>query len=338
MLKNFYSDRLEGNLFDAYLRMDDAVRNYRPDCVLYGVGAQDVERIMRAYACENADVYFCATQFVRGTNSPRGITLHFLYNECDEARFGECFDAIIAELDRKIDSYTTDYEVARLAYDYLARTVSAADRAQDAFLEVDQRNADAMEAFLREHGSAFTAYGAIVEKRAVCMGVAMAYKLLLDHYRVEVACIRGTYDDVPHMVNVVELDGARTYVDVTKGMMTPTMQMVRYDMFLVSSERIASYFTPDEEISCVEVEENYFQRHRLDFKDLFSLRRYLSSCSYRRVGGEFRFRYVGGRIDDDDLRRMLREILSARCGTEYEIADYSVENGVGNCLMKKVED
>ena len=74
------------------------------------------------------------------------------------------------------------------------------------------------------------------------------------------------------------------------------------------------------------------------FGDAASLRRYLSSCSFRRVEGEFRFRYNGGKLDDDALQKMLGEILTERCGTEYEIVGYVVENGVGNCLMKKMED
>ena len=114
--------------------------------------------------------------------------------------------------------------------------------------------------------------------------------------------------------------------------------MVRYDMFLVSTERIETYFTPDEAFECVDGEENYFKKNRLVFRDAASLRRYLSSCSYRRVEGKFRFRYSGRHLDDDALQKMLGEILSERCGTEYEIVGYVVENGVGNCLMKRMED
>ncbi len=338
MLKNYYSDRLEGSLYDGYLRMDDAVRNYRNDCVLYGIDQQGLERILAAYACENADAYFCALQFVRGQGTPRGVALQLHYYDCDEARFNQCFDEILAELDKKINSYTTDYEVAKLAYDYLAETVSSADEAQNTFLQIDQNDAAALESFVHEYGHAFCAYGAIVEKKAVCMGIAMAYKMLLDHYRVEVACVKGMYGEVPHMVNVVELDGVRSYVDITKGLADPNMPMVRYDMFLVSSERIHTYFTPDEDFDCVDGEQDYFRRNRLLFGDASSLRRYLSSCSYRRVGGQFRFRYSGSKLDDDALQKMLGEILSERCGTEYEIVGYVVENGVGNCLMKKMED
>lgn len=339
MLKNHYSDRLEGNLYNAYQFMDDAVRNRRRDCVLYGVNEADARRVVSAYTVENADVYYCALQFVHAVGSLRGVTLQFQYfADCDEQKFNQCFNQIIDKIDSKIDNYTPDYEIAKLAYEHLAETVSAAEEAQTAFLRLNQNDPAAIESFLNKHGRAFCAYGAIVEKKAVCMGIAMAYKMLLDHYRVEVTCVTGTYDKLPHMVNVVELDGTRFYVDLTKGLKDKELPMVRYDMFLVSTERIKSYFIPDEDFECVEENQDYFYRNRLIFQDVSSLRRYLSSCSYRRVDGKFQFRYIGGKLDDDALEKMLGEILEPRCGTEYELSGYVVENGVGNCLMKKRED
>ena len=339
MLKTYYSDRLDGNLYSAYQLMDDAIRNRRRDCVLYGVSEADARRVVSAYTAENADVYYCALQFVRAIGSSRELTLQLRYfDNCDEEKFNRCFNQIIDKIDSKIDNYTPDYEIAKLAYEHLAETVSAADEAQTAFLRLDQNDPAATASFLNKYGRAFCAYGAIVEKKAVCMGVAMAYKMLLDHYRVDAACVTGKYDKLPHMVNVVELDGTRFYVDITKGLTTKEMPMVRYDMFLVSTARIKKYFVPDEDFGCVEEKQDYFYRNHLIFQDAASLRKYLSSCSYQRVDGKFQFRYIGGKLDDDALEKMLGEILEPRCGTEYEISGYIVENSVGNCLMKKRED
>jgi len=191
MLRTFYSDRLDNRQLGALMRMDDAVMNRRASCMLYGVGEADVRPIVDAYIMEHPESYYCALQFIRQAVSPDGVEMQFLYNEsCDEARFEECLQELYAELDRRIDSYTSEYTVAKVVYDYFASTVKADDDTQNAFGNLQQTDA-AYEQFVREHGNAFSAYGAIVEKEAVCMGMSMAYRLVLTHYGLDVTCVGG---------------------------------------------------------------------------------------------------------------------------------------------------
>jgi len=61
--------------------------------------------------------------------------------------------------------------------------------------------------------SAFTAYHALVEKRAVCQGYALAFSLIMEKLGVT-ACV-VTSSSMKHMWNMVELDGKWYHVDVT---------------------------------------------------------------------------------------------------------------------------
>lgn len=338
MLKRFYSEQLDSRQSDAYYTIDGAIRAYRNDCMLYGVTVEDSRRALEAVVNENPDVYACAVQFVQMQRSSQGVRLRFFYHDCDEGKFVAEKRKIFEELDKKIHSYTSDYEVAKLAYEYLASTVKPEDSVMQDFQRLDKNASSQLEEFVRSHGKSFTAYGAIVEKRAVCMGVALAYKMILDHYRVETAVATGQVDDVPHMLNVVEIDGKRSFVDITRGFWDEEFPMNRYDVFMVNENRIKKYFEADVQFHCNGVDHEYFYRNKLCFKDSYSLQRYLNSVIYQNTGGEIRFLYTGKALTDRRIGNVIADILPCRCGTEYELGGYLVQYGVGNCLMKKIEE
>ena len=79
----------------------------------------------------------------------------------------------------------------------------------------------------------FTAYGALVEGKAVCQGYALAMKLLLCYAGIESTVISGASQGVAHAWNAVLLDGEWYYLDAT---WNDTEQHIRYDYFNVSSE------------------------------------------------------------------------------------------------------
>jgi transglutaminase/protease-like cytokinesis protein 3 len=63
--------------------------------------------------------------------------------------------------------------------------------------------------------NAHIAYGALVEQKAVCSGIAMAYKMLLDMAGVPNLLISGTSAGGAHMWNLVYIDNQWLHVDVT---------------------------------------------------------------------------------------------------------------------------
>lgn len=61
----------------------------------------------------------------------------------------------------------------------------------------------------------YTVYGALVERKAVCEGIAKTVKLLLNMLDVKCIVVSGTYDGHRHAWNIVKLDDWAYNLDVT---------------------------------------------------------------------------------------------------------------------------
>ena len=75
----------------------------------------------------------------------------------------------------------------------------------------------ALEEGVDDHPNAYTAYGALVEKSAVCEGYAKGMQLLLNAMGIACTPVSGanTEDGRAHMWNLVTVDGATYHIDVT---------------------------------------------------------------------------------------------------------------------------
>lgn len=337
MLKKYYSEKLTGRAYDAYYTLESAVRGYQSECMLYGVTPTEAQEVFNAVLLDNPDLYYFAGQTRDLRQESQGVRARLYYHSCDEGKFSDEWRKIIDELDSKITSYTTDYEVAKLVYEYLTKNVEGETNLYCDYLRINPNDRRAQETFMQKNGTLFSAYGAIVEKKAVCMGMVLAYKSLMDYYRVETTCAVGSANG-PHIVNVVEIEGSRAYVDLTKGLKDKELPMIRYDVFLMGEQQVKKYFTAEENFGCDRNDLHYFAKNKLYFKDGHSLRRYLNSCTYQKTNGEIRFYYGGKGFKDKDLGKLTGEIISQRCGTEYDFGGYIVEFGIGNCMIKKHED
>jgi len=336
MLKTYYLNTLARNESDAYYAIDSAIRAYRSECMLYGISVNEIEKILEAYMIDNPDVWHCCFQFCKTVSDARGTRVKFTYNEFDEARFREQLNRILDRIDRTVGTYADEKRIAKVVYDYLAENVEADTDAMDAFMRLDRNSETAVLEFIRKHSASFCAYGAIVNGKAVCMGLSHAYKLILDSYRVEATSVTGLYDQIPHMMNVLELNGDRVYVDVSKGGKQEALPMIRYDAFLVGENRIRRYFEPNHDLNCLPYSPYcYFSENGLEFKNGTQLRQYLGSFTYAKTNGDVRFLYSGNVFDDDDLEKMIGDIVCARCGSEYRVIGYVAQNGIANCKIAK---
>lgn len=89
-----------------------------------------------------------------------------------------------------------------------------------------------------------SAYGALVERRALCKGIAKAFQLLALRCGFDAACVEGSIGGAGrHVWNAVELDGATLHVDVT--MDYPRFASLRARMGLPAG---AACFCVDDEV------------------------------------------------------------------------------------------
>ena len=88
----------------------------------------------------------------------------------------------------------------------------------------------------------FTAYGALLDGRAVCQGYALAMMRLLNAVDVETDVVLGTSSEINHMWNVVKLDGEYFLLDAT---WDSDSEEECYAYFLKGSDDFANH-TPTE--------------------------------------------------------------------------------------------
>lgn len=101
------------------------------------------------------------------------------------------FDSASEEILGRTSTAETDREKALILYDCLT---AGTEYEEEALYDSTLQN---------EH----TAYGAVCGKKAVCDGIALAYKYLLDRCGIKCILIPGTGEGMPHVWNIVFWDG-----------------------------------------------------------------------------------------------------------------------------------
>ena len=88
----------------------------------------------------------------------------------------------------------------------------------------------------------YTVYGALVEHKAVCEGIAKSVKLLLNMLDVKCIVVSGKYDGHGHAWNIVKLDDWEYNLDVTMDMGRVIHKgMMRYNFFNFRDSDIDCY-------------------------------------------------------------------------------------------------
>ncbi|VEU60878.1 Immunodominant protein p72 [Mycoplasmopsis bovigenitalium] len=129
----------------------------------------------------------------------------------------------------------SNYQKALKAYDWITKNIAYEERGD----RVDQ-----------------TAYSAIIEKRTVCTGYTLAFKMFMDILGVPCSTIQGKvsdpkYADDKHIWNLVELDDGWYHVDATWGINRNQRGDNNYYYFLISNDDFGQnrdFTKPDENL------------------------------------------------------------------------------------------
>ena len=165
--------------------------------------------------------------YVYGINRQTGIVqyLRFTYPYPAEEMEGrrvqteQMVQAVLAQ----VDPDWTDLEKVKAVHDYLVTHVSYAE------LEWKEDPGDR---------TIYTAYGALVEGRAVCQGYALSFQLLMQRLGVESLFVSSSM--MNHAWNMVQLDGSWYHVDCTWDDPVPDVPgRVLYTAFLVSDVQLS---------------------------------------------------------------------------------------------------
>lgn len=173
--------------------------------------------------------------------------------------YNTALDAMVADVQEKAGPGATIKDVAKAANDAVCKAVTYD------FCDDSNGNATADSKYIR------TAYGALVNGRAVCEGYSRLYKAVLDELGVECELVSGYFLDgesfEPHMWNYVQDEAGRWYaVDVTMNdghrLQAGGVETTFEKYFWQTEELFAIDHIEDKRVSSVEYEMPYPELYR----------------------------------------------------------------------------
>ncbi len=141
------------------------------------------------------------------------------------SNISSCFDDLTTAVKSVPVDTSNRYNFVKSVHDYLCETIYYPDLNSPDYT-----------------GNAHDAYGALIEKTAVCQGYADAFKLICDYYKIPSVCITGTANGGAHMWNAVQMDDGLWYLlDATWDDQTPYLGILD-DFFLIGLNTIDTHF------------------------------------------------------------------------------------------------
>ena len=200
------------------------------------------------------------------TTTPTGYLFNMKYQYTEEqiAQFDkDLITGLQIFRNRYIRDDMTDYEKEQVIHDYLVRTVT-----------YDHETLTSEEQ-IAKHGEIFNVLGPLLRKKAVCWGIACAFKLLCDYCQIKCFVVVGRAlhspeDAAGHAWNIVRLDNENYHVDVTWDIKKKGDISFFYDNFNLNDALIRLDHTWDDRIypRCGSLEYNYHHRNKLYVKTL----------------------------------------------------------------------
>ena len=188
---------VNGVTIDEYIYQEALKRNEEIDISAYSIPTHTLLNVVSAVINEHPELYFVDSSFRYITNSDTDtvMTVFLTYNNT--------LDDVIFKAETKAALSTvkdgmSDLQKAIVLHDYLAVNCE--------YDETESENGTLPQ-------ESYSAYGALVNRTAVCQGYALAYKYLLNQAGIE--CYMVTSYVMEHVWNLVKLDGQYYQVDVT---------------------------------------------------------------------------------------------------------------------------
>ncbi len=193
----------------------------------YRFTVSEAGKVYYAFLNDNPQYFYAANGFyfykITGSNPERVSRLLPMYletwtNEESVEAFEAAADALLQKSGARAEM--SDYDKALMLHNALAEHIVYDEEALKAYqaaeeiTDADQWEAE-MERLEKIYGCVHTAYGALVNGRAVCDGYSKAYQYLLYQVGILSHVATGTGNGGGHAWNLVRLDGDWYYTDLT---------------------------------------------------------------------------------------------------------------------------
>ena len=151
--------------------------------------------------------------------------LNYLFTADEKDSYFTPFNAVVDDIVKQAKKQPTDFLKALYVHDYIIANSEYATEIYDPVETVS--------------GFVYNAYGNLVNRRAVCQGYSMAYKVIMDKLNIPVDFASST--EMNHIWNTMTIDGSTYHVDLTFDDPVPDMQgYVGPSNFLCTDEEITA--------------------------------------------------------------------------------------------------
>lgn len=338
-MQNYYMSYLIRNdLLSEYNKLVSSVSRRMTRCKLL-CSQEEALEIIKICLYDHPEFYYCILQspylYEYTIDDVPQVEINLHYNRVNEREFDEKLEEIRDIILRETSINASDYEKAKAAYDYLATNIEYYRNAYNEYIEKMNSSSEEVVEFVENNVNIFNAYGALMEKKAVCMGISFLYKMLLESLGIKAIAIEcnllSNQSSIKHAINVIEIEGKYCFVDLTNGIKNEQNKMVLYNSFCVSERIIRKTCELDvRDLVCDCETLSYHYKEKLIFKNINDLRNYLSSYVCDIYFGEVRFFYDSNVFDDRYIGKLASDIINMKCSNKYILEDYYMLNGFFN--------
>lgn len=189
----------------------------------------DISHIVHCILLDNPHIFYVDRNEYQGANTLFDLVIRFkyLYTAGEVKKLQVKINTVIRSMLKKVAG-TTDYEKEKSVHDLIAQNVSYDDAALNNFQKYSSRSN--------------TILGVLFYKTAVCEGIALTVKYLLNI--LDIKCIVAIGDSLrndkgegQHAWNVVRVGGENYHLDVTWDL-SENNESISYDYFNLNDEDI----------------------------------------------------------------------------------------------------
>jgi hypothetical protein len=265
----YYFSLMPQDMKNVYKLIEEGLRKVKSKIKLGNFKNQEkIKTIVKYVLLDNVDIFYVGSEFaVLSSIGEIWYQPKYIYNTNSILNYKRKFDnKIDFVLSKVINNKMNDYEKELAIHNYLVLNVNYDMKS----LKMKNPNPEI-----------YSAYGAIINRKAVCSGYANAAKLLLNKCGVYCIVVTGSSampnkkSYISHAWNIVNIKGKYYQLDVTwDSPINKAPGELRFDYFNVTDLELSIDHKWNKKIvpKCISKENNYFKKNNLEINDVYSLK------------------------------------------------------------------
>lgn len=287
-----------------YLQLYDGIKNRVRKINIHTnnvkISPEEISEIAVAVYNDTPSFYYLDVTHYSYVKTLFGYTYSqkYLYSTAEIEKFDKALEKGLGLFKAKyIKDTMSEYERELTIHDYLVRTVTY--------------DYSALENNGNDSKEAFNVLGALLYKKAVCWGIACAFKLLCDYCGLKSFVVVGDtipkQEDAGHAWNIVKIENKPYHVDVTWDIKEKGDISFCYDYFNLDDTLIKMDHTWSSNLypQCSVIEYNYYYKNQLYVRDVGDISKYVAK--QLRMGKNYvAFKFANAMPPVDEIEKRIK--------------------------------